>query len=166
MNRAWFVCASLVVGCGAGAVPEEPTASASLADDSVAETSGAQTHAAADGSAPATTPQAAAAGEVAIDRARLVTVVDGGLGRVLQQITTEPHMENGRFVGFRVLAVGERWRELVPVQVGDTVTRINGAPISRPEQAQQAFDGLRVASELVVEFMRGGEVRVVRFAIQ
>jgi type II secretory pathway component PulC len=48
---------------------------------------------------------------------------------------------------------------------GDTVTRINGKPIERPEQAAAVWEDLRTASNLVVDYRREGEVHALRFAI-
>ena len=36
---------------------------------------------------------------------------------------------------------------------GDTVTRVNGKPISRPEQASAVWKDLRTASDLVVDYL-------------
>ena len=48
---------------------------------------------------------------------------------------------------------------------GDGVTRVNGFPIERPEQAQTAFESLDVASELRVAYDREGEPREIVYRI-
>ena len=48
---------------------------------------------------------------------------------------------------------------------GDVVTRVNGHSIERPEQALKVWNGLRVASELFVEYERDGRARSLRWAI-
>jgi type II secretory pathway component PulC len=43
--------------------------------------------------------------------------------------------------------------------------RVNGQPIERPEQAVRVWNSLHVASELMIEYLREGESRHVRFEI-
>jgi S1-C subfamily serine protease len=110
-------------------------------------------------------PPPAVEGEIA--RAELDAVLDAGLGRFLQGVITEPHLEDGHFVGFRLVSLypdDERMRavDLVP---GDVITSVNGQPIERPEQALRVWSSLRVASELLVDYRREGEERQLRFAI-
>lgn len=102
----------------------------------------------------------------AIERAALEQVLAGGLGRFLQHVSTEPHLEEGRFVGFRVTRLVAPYFEGVDLREGDTLVSVNGLPIERPEQALQAWDGLRVASELTLEVLRTGEPRQLRFVIE
>lgn len=104
--------------------------------------------------------------EGAIDRAALDQVLAGGLGRFLQSVSTEPHLEAGRFVGFRVTSLAAPYFEGVDLREGDTLVSVNGLPIERPEQALQAWEGLRVASELTLEVLRTGERRQLRFVIE
>lgn len=111
-------------------------------------------------------PPAPPAREGTIDRAALDSVLERGLGRFLRRVETEPHLEDGRFVGFRVTALRTELFEGVDLRAGDTVTSVNGMPIERPEQALSAWNGLTVASELTVEYLREGEARQLRFAIE
>lgn len=102
-----------------------------------------------------------------IPRAHLAAVLEAGLGRFLQGVETEPELEDGRFVGFRIVSLypdDERMRavDLVP---GDVVTSVNGLPIERPEQAQHVWGSLRVVSELLIDYRRDGAERQLRFAI-
>ena len=100
-----------------------------------------------------------------IARAELDQVLAGGIGRFLQHVTTEPHLEEGRFVGFRLRELDEQLFGGVDLSVGDTLVSVNGSPIERPEQALSVWNGLRVASELTIEYLREGERRQVRFEI-
>jgi type II secretory pathway component PulC len=104
--------------------------------------------------------------EGVIPRAELDTVLAGGLGRFLQGVATEPHLEEGRFVGFRLTALQAPYFAGLDLRAGDTVLTVNGLPIERPEQALAAWDGLRVASELTLEYLRSGERQQLRFAIE
>ena len=103
----------------------------------------------------------------AISRDELVPVLDGGLGRFLQNVKTEPAFHKGSFVGFRIVSLfpGEPAFASLDLRPGDTVTRINGKSIERPEQAAAVWEDLRTASNLVVDYERGGEQHALRFTI-
>jgi hypothetical protein len=103
----------------------------------------------------------------AISRDELLPVLDDGLGRFLQNVETEPAFHKGSFVGFRIVSLfpGEPAFASLDLRPGDTVTRINGKPIERPEQAAAVWEDLRTASNLVVDYRREGEVHALRFAI-
>ena len=103
----------------------------------------------------------------AISRDELLPVLDAGLGRFLQNVKTEPAFHKGSFVGFRIVSLfpGEPAFASLDLRPGDTVTRINGKPIERPEQAAAVWENLRTASNLVVDYRRGGEEHALRFTI-
>jgi hypothetical protein len=102
-----------------------------------------------------------------IPRDELLPVLDGGLGRFLQNVETEPAFHRGAFVGFRIVSLfpGEPTFASIDLRPGDTVTRINGKRIERPEQAAAVWEDLRTASNLVVDYRRGGEAHALRFRI-
>jgi type II secretory pathway component PulC len=95
-------------------------------------------------------------------------VVAQGLGAFLQhvELADDPVRVEGQFRGFRIAALhdSEFWNG-VDLKPGDVVTRINGFPIERPEQAQAAFELLLVASELRVSYDRDGEPREIVYPI-
>jgi hypothetical protein len=103
--------------------------------------------------------------EGTIPRAELDAVLALGIGRFLQRVETEPHLEGGRFVGHRVVALHTELFAHVDLAPGDTLVRINGLPIERPEHALAVWEALRVASELTVDYVREGEARQLRFTI-
>lgn len=100
-----------------------------------------------------------------IARGRLDEVLAQGLGSFLQHVVTEPHLEEGRFVGFRLRELDQTLFAGVDLVPGDTLVRVNGSAIERPEQALTVWNGLRVASELTLEYLREGELRRLRFEI-
>ena len=105
--------------------------------------------------------------EGVIARTELLPVLDDGLGRFLQNVQTEPAFHKGAFVGFRIVSLfpGEPAFASLDLRPGDTVTRINGKPIERPEQAIAVWEELRTASDLIVDYRRNGEAHALRFAI-
>ncbi len=100
-----------------------------------------------------------------IDRAGLVLIIDAGLGRLFQRVRVAPELEGGRFVGFRIESIDPAWQE-VPLRPGDVIKTVNGQEIERPEQAMAAFERLRGAEELVIDFTREGVPASLRFAIR
>ncbi len=102
-----------------------------------------------------------------IERADLTGVLELGLPRFLRGIITEPHLEDGTFVGHRIVQMypdDPRFSQL-DLQPGDTVVRINGQSVERPEQAYEVWTGLRVSSQLLVDYLHDGEERQLRFGI-
>jgi type II secretory pathway component PulC len=127
---------------------------------------------------PATPPHAAAATSPndmpppagTLRRSEVRDALSAGLGAFLQYVTFDVDhpvfREPGKtFVGFRILELkGPRWAG-IDLKPGDVVTAVNGFPIEHPEQAQQAFMSLAVASELRVDYLRDGQPRSIRLAI-
>ena len=144
-----LAAALLLAGCGGAAVRPAPPPAASEPAPAVS-------------AAPAAAPGT-------IGRAALDLVLDGGLGRFLGRVETEPARENGQFVGFRVVSLEGPLVASDPtgsgLRVGDVVVRVNGQVIERPEQALTVWEGLRVASTLAIEYLRAGQRREARFEI-
>lgn len=153
----WLFILMITSGCGASA--------SSASGGSVAHVAAAS-HPPAQVDTPGPTASTSAPGH--INRGLLETIVAAGLGRFLQGVETEPNLDgNGRFVGFRLRSFypsDARFASL-DLQAGDTVLRVNGQSIERPEQALAVWHGLRVASELQIEYLRGSERRELRFTI-
>ena len=102
-----------------------------------------------------------------ISRTDLMPVLDAGLGRYLQNVETQPEFHQGVFVGFRIVSLfpGELTYASLDLRPGDTVTRVNGRSIERPEQAVAVWEALRTASNLVVHYQRGEEEHALHFRI-
>jgi hypothetical protein len=154
---------------------DEPPAPAPPVDAAVPEPSAEATPPAPAEAAPAaaTAPTPAAgplpdsldAGD--IPRATVLAVLSGGVGRFLQRVHAEPQLERGRFVGWRILGF-EASREQLGRSVlreGDTVTRINGQPIERPEQFKNVWDSMATESELVLSVRRAGKQSEIHYHI-
>lgn len=142
-----LLLAVLLAGCGGGAASTEPNEPHQASHDEV--------------------PQAERHRDGQIDRPTLMAVLDKGLGRFLQGVSTEPEMKKGKFVGFRIVEIYPEdaiFQQASP-NVGDVVTQINGQPIGRPEQALKVWESLRVASELRIDYLREGKPREARYQI-
>lgn len=120
-------------------------------------------------------PQVASGGETAlpapsgtIKRSEVRQALNAGLGMFLQRVTFDvehPVFRDHKFVGFRITELkGPGW-QTIDLKAGDVVTAVNGFTIERPEQAQQAFLSLAVASELRVDYERDNQPRSLRLGI-
>ena len=123
-----------------------------------------------DHAAAATTPSDMPPPAGTLRRSDIREALSAGLGAFLQYVSFDvdhPVFRDPghRFVGFRILELkGPRWAG-IDLKPGDVVTAVNGFPIEHPEQAQQAFMSLAVASELRVDYERDGQPRSIRLAI-
>jgi hypothetical protein len=102
-----------------------------------------------------------------ISRARLLAVLEGGVGRFLQNVRVEPHLVAGRFVGWRLVSVfgADAAAQSGALRPGDTVMRVNGQSIERPEQFKSVWDVMATQSELVLQVQRAGKHTKVRYRI-
>jgi hypothetical protein len=99
-----------------------------------------------------------------IQRSTLMAVLSSGVGRFLQKVRAEPHLQSGRFVGWRLVTLfdGDRAGAL---QRGDTVIRVNGQAIERPEQFKDVWDKLAAEPELVLLVQREGRQSELHYRI-
>ena len=121
---------------------------------------------------PAPPPRTCEA-RIGADRLRRSSVkrtVDAGLGRWLQTVSVDPLLARGRFKGWiiRSLSPGngdDQCYAGVDLQAGDVVTRVNGRGIEHPEEALEVWTALPASPELVIDFVRDGQPRKMRFGI-
>lgn len=106
-------------------------------------------------------------GPRAIRRAALVRTLDAGLGAWLRRVDVEGKVDHGHFQGWLVLGIysGDPCWSDVDVLPGDVVTRINHRPIERPEEAQAVWTALRTSSEILIELLRDGRPRSLKFVV-
>jgi S1-C subfamily serine protease len=102
-----------------------------------------------------------------IARSELVPVLDRGLGQFLRGVETTPAMQSGKLVGFQLVSLYPKdphFQEL-ELKRGDVITRINGQSLQSPDDAARVWKELYVASELVIDYARGGQPHTLRFEI-
>lgn len=97
----------------------------------------------------------------------VLAALEAGLGYFLQRVELKPELEFGQFQGFRVVALNPPsfWQG-VDLRSGDIVRSLNGQPIERATEAHEAFQSLKEASAIDVEYLRGGELRRLTFEIR
>ncbi|HEY0194236.1 MAG TPA: hypothetical protein VGC42_24140 [Kofleriaceae bacterium] len=102
-----------------------------------------------------------------IARARLVAVLDAGLPVFLQQVEVDARTQGNKFVGWQLVQLLDKTGPLHDLDLvpGDVLLAINGQAISRPEQAQQVWDGLRTANQVTAQLWRGTQQLELRFTI-
>jgi hypothetical protein len=97
---------------------------------------------------PSSAPSTSAPGTLSRDAVR--AEIDAGFGNFLRRIDVEPELDQGRFRGWRIVALrpAEFWAgvDLVP---GDVVVSVNGMPIER----------------LTVSYLRSGKQRSLTYSI-
>lgn len=177
MRSLWLVpCLCGVVACGASATPREPTtARKAEAASSPAEPAPSAEHAATSaepppepaqaGGAQVPLPASVEAGDIRRDA--LLAVLAQGPGRFLQRVRVKADRDaQGRFAGWRLLELfpGEAAAPRV-IAPGDTVLRVNGQSVERPEQLKTVWDSLAMSSELVLTVRRGATQSDVRYRI-
>jgi hypothetical protein len=159
-----------LLGCAA-APPPPPAGAPTAAAPSAAAPDPAS-------SPPPAPPQAASAPPAAVScaardgagrvkRSALVRTLDLGLGTWLKGVNVDPVKEKGKFRGWlvRSLHPGDPCWADVDLRAGDVVSRVNGRPIERPEQAHAVWTALRTAKEIVVDYTRSGTARTLRLEV-
>lgn len=137
-------------GCGAGneaAPPAAPRAAAKPAAGADAANAGA--------------PKA----PEKLERSALATVLPSGLPWLLRRVWPEEVFREGKFVGWRLVAIPEEWTGL-DLRPDDVVTRVNGKPVETPEQLWDAWATLATAPELRVSYERGTDTKEIVLPIE
>jgi type II secretory pathway component PulC len=102
-----------------------------------------------------------------ISRSQLHAELARGIAQFLRQVRMEPAFERGRFVGWRVLELFSKRKDIRVgvLRAGDTVLRVNGRSVERPEEFKNVWDGLASARELVIEIRRDSQPSKLRYTI-
>ena len=110
---------------------------------------------------------AARVGTRALRRSALSRTLDAGLGTWLRGVDVEPKIDRGRFQGWLVRGIyaGDPCWADIGLRAGDVVNRVNRRPIERPEEAQAVWTALRGSGEIVIDLVRAGKPRTLRFDV-
>ena len=100
-------------------------------------------------------------------RGEVQAVLSRGPGALLQSVRVQPFLKNNKFLGFQILWVNsEHPRFQAPyLQVGDTILRVNGVRIRRPEDYLTAFHSLKTAEAVEFDIWRGEERLLIEYRI-
>jgi len=166
---AWLAAGCATTASPVAAAPAAIPSTAAEASNGEAPSSPSPEAQPADAPAPSAPPVTCAA-RVGADRLRrsaLKRTVDAGLGRWLQTVSVDPLLARGQFRGWIIRAFNSDDACLagVDLRAGDVVTRVNGRGVEHPEEALEVWTKLPSSSELVIDFLRDGQARKVRFGI-
>jgi hypothetical protein len=126
-----------------------------LGCSSSTESTAPKTAKAADKPAAPPAPQPAAPPDK-LERTAIKTVLPSGLPWILRRVWPEEVVREGKFIGWRLVAIPEEWLGL-DVRPDDIVMRINGKGVETPDQLWEAWTSLATAPELRVNYERNGE---------
>jgi S1-C subfamily serine protease len=142
--RHILVAASLAtLGCGSASVATGPVTETSL--DQGAE------------AMPAPAQRICTDSDFAIGRAALEEVLSAGPAGVLASVQTDSVVDDGKFVGFRIVSFRVEVDPCLDLREEDVLTRVNGRVIERPEHYFEVFEALRTAKEIRFDLLRDGE---------
>jgi hypothetical protein len=110
-------------------------------------------------------PKAASLPAGHLARADVDEALSKGPPWLLRRVAVEEVLREGKFVGWRVVAMPAEWTA-IDLKAGDVVTRVNGMPLERPDDLYTAWSSLVVASDLKVAYERAGAAREVVFHIE
>jgi hypothetical protein len=122
----------------------------------------------------ATTPKPAAAASKAaapaaahapghLARAEVDEALSHGPPWLLRRVVTEEVLRDGKFVGWRLLALPKEWT--VDLKPGDIVKTVNGNTLERPDDLFTAWTALAAAREMKIAYERDGAPREVLLPI-
>lgn len=102
-----------------------------------------------------------------ISRAALRAELARGIPQFLRQVRAEPAFSRGRFLGWRVLELFPKRSDIhvLVLRPGDTVLRVNGKSMERPEEFKTIWDSLGNAKELVLDIERSTQRSKLRYTI-
>ncbi len=152
-----------------GAACERRGAVERVGTEAQASEAQASAEASSDAPVPSALPAGCAArvGAAGVRRSALKRAVDAGLGHWLQTVSVDPLLARGQFRGWIIRSFNSDDACLagVDLRAGDVVTRVNGRGVEHPEEALEVWTKLPTSSELVIDFLRDGQARKVRFGI-
>jgi hypothetical protein len=98
-----------------------------------------------------------------IGRAELDAILAPGPGALLGRVRVAAEARDGRFHGWRIVALPDGAR--LELEVGDVVRSVNGQGLERPEHLSAVWEALRTAPEVVIGYERAGEPRTWRLPV-
>ncbi|RYY38133.1 hypothetical protein EON62_00660, partial [archaeon] len=99
-------------------------------------------------------------------REDVLAVLSEGPPALLRKIDVEPAVDGeGRFQGWRVVAVRDPLLAAGEVQPGDVIRRVNGQPIERPFEFFDVFQSLAFAPQLSLAIERNSQRRELTYPI-
>jgi S1-C subfamily serine protease len=101
-----------------------------------------------------------------VPREQLDRVLGQSVGDFLNRhVEVEPDRGEGGFAGWRIVRLVADPAPWLDLRVDDVVVAINRLPLERPDDAQQAWETLRISSEVLIDLRRDGSPLSIRIPI-
>jgi len=144
------------------APPGAPISPMPMAPESI----GMPTSPFAGGAIPSVGAPFARPGNMAVPR-NTVASETADMGKLLSQARVLPHFDAGKPDGFMI-------GEIVPASIyeriglrnGDVIRKVNGQPVTTPQQAAAMYQALKSAPTISLELVRGGQVQQLNYVIR
>ncbi len=96
-----------------------------------------------------------------------VSAAVGDINQFMTQARLKPHFEAGKPTGYSVSeVVPGSLMEKLGLRNNDVIKKVNGLPISRPEEVMQAYAQLQRDSNIELEVERSGRSEVLKYEIR
>ena len=107
-------------------------------------------------------------GQPVVQRTQVDSFMRRGPAFALTQVAVEPVHGKSGFEGYRIASLTPSVSAFLQTQVrqGDVLTHLNGIKIERPDDYLQAWNRLKEAPVLSIDFVRDGEKMSARWQVQ
>ncbi len=104
--------------------------------------------------------------QLTIQKQQLEQILDHGPGAFLAGVSVKAQFRNGRFFGWRVMALPGTNYDRVGILIGDIVQRVNQYTLRTPSDFERLWKSLRTATNMVVVIHRAGQRAELHYEIQ
>jgi len=101
-----------------------------------------------------------------VTRPELNGVIEKGPPLVLAMVQVDSVLENGKFVGWKIVSFRTEAQEILGLKPEDILTRVNAMPIERPEQIEAVYQKLKTADKISFDIIRAGQKQQLVSPIQ
>jgi len=92
-----------------------------------------------------------------VNRAELNGLLDRGPAAVLAMVQVDASLENGRFVGWKIISFRTEAQEILGLRVDDVLTQVNSLPLERPDQMDLVYKKLKSENRIAFDIVRDGK---------
>ncbi|MDJ0763202.1 MAG: hypothetical protein QNJ97_09465 [Myxococcota bacterium] len=98
-------------------------------------------------------------------RTDLHAVLAAGPAAILSKVETAPVFKDGRFLGFRIVALSKPPSPVIDLRVEDVILSVNGKSVERPEGFYEIIETLKTADEIRFSVVREGVAQTLVYPI-
>ncbi|MEM1350690.1 MAG: hypothetical protein AAGI01_19160 [Myxococcota bacterium] len=106
-------------------------------------------------------------GDMTVTRKELLALYDSGIATALRQVEVRPAYDGERFKGYTVQRFNAQASAVMspPMQVGDVITHVNGVAIRQPDDMMRAWELLKDAAAVRIDYVRDGAPAFVEWTV-